>query len=134
MLLTDRVAVLTGVNSGIGRKTAEVFVQNGAKVLGVDIRTDCFDALAAAAESCGTAFLGFQGDVRNAEDAQNAFAQAVRQFGKIDIVVNIAGISCDRPISRISEAEFSRVMDINVKGVFNFCKYATPYFKSKKAA
>ncbi len=132
MLLSNKVAVLTGVNSGIGRKTAEIFAENGAKIFGVDVRTDCMEELKAVVESYGSEFVGCQCDVRNAEDVKQVLKKAFDHYGKIDIMLNIAGVSCDKPISRISEDEFGRVMDINVKGVFNFCKYVTPYFKKQK--
>lgn len=132
MLLTDKVAVITGVNSGIGRKTAELFAQQGAKIAGVDIRTDRMDELKDHVESCGSAFLACQCDVRDAESVRSVFKQAVKRFGHVDMVVNIAGVSSDLPITRTTTEEFERVMDINVKGVFNFCKYATPYFKKQR--
>lgn len=132
MLLSDKVAVITGVNSGIGRKTAELFAQQGAKIAGVDIRTDRMEELKSHVEACGSEFLSCRCDVRDAENVKAVFKQAVERFGKIDLVVNIAGVSSDQPITRTTTEEFERVMDINVKGVFNFCKYATPYFKKQR--
>lgn len=132
MLLSDKVAVITGVNSGIGRRTAELFAEQGAKIAGVDIRTDRMDALKDQVEACGSEFIGCQCDVRDAENVRDIYAQAVKRFGRVDLVINIAGVSSDRPITRTSTEEFERVMDINVKGVFNFCKFATPYFKKQK--
>lgn len=132
MLLSDKVAVITGVNSGIGRKTAELFAEQGAKIVGVDIRTDRMEDLKTKVESSGSEFLGCQCDVRDAESVKNVFAQVIQRFGKVDLVVNIAGVSSDRPITRTTSEEFERVMDINVKGVFNFCKYATQYFKKQR--
>ena len=131
-LLQDKVAVITGVNSGIGRRTAELFAQQGAKIVGVDIRTDRMEDLKSRVEESGAAFLGCQCDVRDAESVKAVYKQAVQQFGRVDIVANIAGVSSDRPIVHTTTEEFQRVMDINVKGVFNFCKYATPYFKKQK--
>jgi NAD(P)-dependent dehydrogenase (short-subunit alcohol dehydrogenase family) len=132
-LLENKVAVVTGVNSGIGRRTAELFAEHGAKIVGVDVRTDRMEELEAKVKSFGTEFVGCQCDVRDDESVQNVFKQAVKSFGRIDIVANIAGVSSDRPLTRTTGEEFSRVMDINVKGVFNFCKYATPYFKKQKS-
>lgn len=131
-LLQDKVAVISGVNSGIGRRTAELFAQHGANVVGVDIRTDRMEELKVKVEECGSAFLGCQCDVRDGESVKAVYKQAVQHFGRVDIVANIAGVSSDRPITLTSAEEFQRVMDINVKGVFNFCKYATPYFKKQK--
>ena len=132
MLLLNKVAVITGVNSGIGHETALKFAENGAKVFGVDISTDKMDELKKNIEALGSEFVGCRCDVRDKSDVKSVLKKAYEHYGKIDIVVNIAGVSCDKPIRYISEDEFSRVMDINVKGVFNFCKYAVPYFKKQK--
>lgn len=123
---------MTGVNSGIGRRTAELFAEQGAKIAGVDIRTDRMEDLKAKIEAHGSAFLGCQCDVRDAASVKAVFSQVVKRFGRVDIVVNIAGVSSDKPITLTTTEEFERVMGINVKGVFNFCKYATPYFKKQK--
>lgn len=123
---------MTGVNSGIGRRTAELFAEQGAKIAGVDIRTDRMEELKAKVESLGSEFLGCPCDVRDASSVKAVFSQVVSRFGRVDIVVNIAGVSSDKPITLTSTEEFERVMGINVKGVFNFCKYATPYFKKQK--
>lgn len=132
MLLSDRVAVITGVNSGIGRRTAELFGEQGAAIVGADVRTDRMDELKSHAEASSSEFLGCRCDVRDAASVKSVFSEAVKRFGRVDIVVNIAGVSSDRPITLTSDEEFDRVMDINVKGVFNFCKFATPYFKKQK--
>lgn len=133
MLLSGKVAVITGVNSGIGRRTAEVFAEQGADVVGVDIRTDRMEQLEKQAEAYGVKFLGCQCDVRSPESVKAVLAQAAGTFGRIDIMVNIAGVSSERPITRTSSEEYQRVMDINVKGTFNFCKYAAGYFKKQKS-
>ena len=132
MLLANKVAVLTGVNSGIGHETALCFAKNGAKIFGVDISTDKMEKLREDIEASGSEFIGCKCDVRSKDQVKAALKQAFEHYGKIDIVVNIAGVSCDKPVSRIKDDEFSRVMDINVKGAFNFCKYAVPYFKKQK--
>lgn len=132
MLLSGQVAVITGVNSGIGRKTAEVFAEQGANIVGVDIRTDRMEALEKQVEAYGVKFLGCQCDVRSESDVKDCLSKAAKTFGRIDIMVNIAGVSSDRPITRTSAEEYQRVMDINVGGTFNFCKYAVTYFKKQK--
>ncbi len=131
-LLLDKVAVITGVNSGIGRKTAELFSRNGAKIVGVDIRVDRMEELKRLVEAAGSQFLGCQCDVRSAADVKAVFDQTLARFGKVDIVVNNAGVSCSSPVTRIGDEEFDRVMDINVKGAFNFCKFAAAVFKKQK--
>lgn len=131
-LLKNKVAVITGVNSGIGRKTAELFGQNGAQVVGADIREDRMGELQAAIEAAGSAFVGCRCDVRDEAQVKAVFDRALEAFGRVDIVVNIAGISNSSPVTRISGEEFDRVMEINVKGAFNFCKCAAVIFKKQK--
>lgn len=131
-LLNQQVAVITGVNSGIGRKAAELFAREGANVVGVDINVDRMAALKETIEGLGPSFLGCRCDVRDAAQVRAVFKQATEAFGRVDMVINIAGVSCSSPITRIKEEEFHRVMDINVKGVFNFCKYAAMLFKKQK--
>lgn len=132
-LLENKVAVITGVNSGIGRRTAELFASHGARVVGVDINVDRMAELKSLVEAEGSEFLGCQCDVRDELSVRAVYQQAEQRFGGVDIVANIAGVSSDRPITRTTGEEFDRVMDINVKGAFNFCKYATPYFKKQRS-
>lgn len=131
-LLSNKVAVITGVNSGIGRETAKLFAANGADIVGADVRTDRMQELEAAVTASGAGFLGCACDVRVESEVQGVFDKAIERFGHVDILVNVAGVSTELPITRTSEEEFERVMDINVKGVFNFCKHATPYLKKQK--
>lgn len=131
-LFKDKVAVITGVGSGIGRECAERFSAEGASVAGVDINTGRMAELEQTVTANGCGFLGLSCDVRDPAAVKAVFAQTFERFGHIDLVINVAGVSSDRPITHTTEKEFERVMDINVKGTFHFCKYATPYFKKQK--
>ena len=133
MSLKDKVTVITGVNSGIGRETALLFASEGSSIVGVDVRTDRMAELEEQVSAKGGAFLGKSCDVRDFEQVKSVFEAAAQRFGRIDIVLNVAGVSSDYPITRTTDDEFQRVMDINVKGVFNFCKYAVPYMKKQKS-
>lgn len=130
--LADKVAVITGVNSGIGRETAKKFAESGALVVGADVRTERMTELEEQIRAAGSEFLGCRCDVRDGGEVKAVFDSAIERFGHIDIVVNVAGVNSDRPITRTSDEEFQRVMDINVKGVFNFCKYAAVHMKKQK--
>lgn len=129
--LNGKIAVITGVNSGIARAAAEMFAAEGVKIAGMDVRTDRMQELTDYAQSVGSEFIGFGCDVRDGEAVHKILESAHEHFGRIDIVLNIAGISCERPVTHISDEEYQRVMDINVKGVFNLCKYAVPYMKKQ---
>lgn len=130
MLFQDKVAVITGANSGIGRECALRFLAEGAMVAGVDIRTDRMEALSAAG---GDRFLPLECDVRDEEAVKNVIARTAQGFtGRIDVVLNVAGVTVDTPVTHTEKAIYDRVMDINTGGTFNFCKHAAPYMKRQR--
>jgi NAD(P)-dependent dehydrogenase (short-subunit alcohol dehydrogenase family) len=122
--LREKVAIVTGAASGIGREAAHRLAAEGAKVLCVDI--DDKGALATVDEIAtagGTADA--QGaDVSSAEDMDQAVNQAVTRFGGLDVMVNIAGVEHFAPITEMLEADFERVLRINLKGTWLGTKYA----------
>ncbi len=122
--LQDKVAVVTGAAGGIGRETALRLAAEGAKVFCVDI--DDKGALATVDEitaAGGTADA--QGaDVSSAEDVEQAVTQAVTRFGGLDVMVNIAGVEHFAPVTEMLEADFERVLRINLKGSWLGTKYA----------
>lgn len=120
---TDKVAVITGGNSGIGLATAQALVDKGAKVV-ISGRNP--DSLAAAAQQLGDGAMTIQGDVSNLADLDTLF-QAVRdRFGKIDILFVNAGIAQFAPIEQTEEAMFDQSFDINVKGAYYTIQKALP--------
>ena len=122
--LQDKVAVVTGAAGGIGRETALRLAAEGAKVFCVDI--DDKGALATVDEitaAGGTADA--QGaDVSSAEDVEQAVTAALTRFGGLDVMVNIAGIEHFAPVTEMLEADFERVLRINLKGSWLGTKYA----------
>jgi NAD(P)-dependent dehydrogenase (short-subunit alcohol dehydrogenase family) len=126
MKLANKIAVITGGNSGIGLATAREFIANGAKVaiFGRDRRT-----LDHAIVSLGSDVLAVQGDVRKLDDLARLFAEASQRFGKIDILVANAGIAKFAPIESLSEALFDELSDIMFKGTFFTVQKALPYLR-----
>jgi len=126
MKLQDKVAVITGGNSGIGLATAREFKANGAKLvlLGRDRKT-----LDEAAASLGSDVLTVQGDVRKLGDLDRLFAEVNRTFGKIDVLVANAGIAKFAPIEVLPEALFDELNDIMYKGVFFTVQKALPHMR-----
>lgn len=126
MKLKDRVAVITGGNSGIGLATAKEFKANGAKIVIFGRSRQTLDQ---AAASVGSDVLAVQGDVRNLSDLDRLFAETARKFGQIDVVVANAGIAKFAPIDVLPAALFDELNDIMYKGVFFTVQKALPHMR-----
>ena len=111
--LENKVAVITGGNSGIGLATAIDFVKEGAKVAIFGRNRETLDD---ALNQLGENAIAVQGDVTNISDLENLFSEVGEKLGKVDILVANAGIAKVRPLDQIDEAHYDQVMDINVKG------------------
>lgn len=119
MRLHDKVAIITGAASGIGLATAKRFLAEGARVLVADIDASRIDtALATLAASDGRA-IGAQVDVTDRQSVAAMVATARDAWGRIDCLVNNAGITLDARLVKMSAEQFDRVIDVNLKGVFN---------------
>lgn len=103
-------------------------------VAGVDVNTGNMAGLSEAAEKYGTQFEPYQCDVRS-EEAVKAVVDAVaeRFNGRIDIMLNVAGITVDMPVTRTDKSVFERVMDVNAGGTFNFCRHVARYMKKQRS-
>ena len=122
--LEGKVALITGAGSGFGLGIAERFAREGAKVVLVDINEA---AAKTAAEKIGSSALGLAADVSKAADVNAAVEQTISAFGKLDIVVNNAGISHrNRPMLEVEEDEFDRIFAVNVKSIYLFARAAVP--------
>lgn len=133
-MLKDKVAVITGSSSGIGKEIAHTFAKNGAKV----VINYPFEGLAEEAEavvteikSKGGEAVAVRADVSKFEEAKELMKVAVDTFGGLDILVNNAGITRDMLLLRMTEEEFDSVININLKGVFNCMKHGTRIMMKK---
>jgi len=121
--LKDKVAIITGAAKGIGFATAQRFAQEGAKVMIADIG---LEALKAAALQ----IPGSEAYVMNVTDRasiQAAVDQIMQRHGRIDILINNAGITQDARLVKMTEAQFDTVIDVNLKGVFNCTQIVVPH-------
>jgi NAD(P)-dependent dehydrogenase (short-subunit alcohol dehydrogenase family) len=129
--LNGKVALITGGASGIGRATAILFAQEGAAVVIVDIDAQAGESAAQEAQAAGGHAIFVNCDVTKTEDCQHAVEAAVTAFGGLDILFNNAGIIRRADVLTTTEAEWDRVMDVNVKSIFLMSKVAIPYMRKR---
>ena len=117
-LLRDRVAFVTGAGAGIGRTIARRFAEEGADIAAVDLNGPAAEETAAFVRALGRRAEAIRADVANAHDVQAAAGRALEAFGRIDVLVNNAGITLDATIPEMSEADWDAVLDVHLKGTF----------------
>lgn len=126
MSFHGKVVLVTGGTSGIGRETAIQFAKEGAKIVVAGRRTEEGLAVVNEIESAGGEARFVQTDVTKEEQVKHLVEETVRQFGRLDIAFNNAGVEQGAPITEFTEADYRRVFDINVLGVFLSQKYEIP--------
>ncbi len=126
-ILKDKVALITGAASGIGRASALLFAQEGAAVAIVDIHEGSGQAAVTEIESLGGRAIFIKGDVTNADDCQAAVSKTLTAYGGVDILFNNAGIIRRTNILNTREADWDLVMAVNVKSVFLMSKCTIPH-------
>ncbi|OCA87969.1 3-oxoacyl-[acyl-carrier-protein] reductase [Bacillus sp. FJAT-27225] len=132
MRLKDKVAVVTGGGRGIGEATAVRFAAEGAKVVVADVTSEDIDRTVAMIVEAGGTAVGMVVDVTNGEQVEKMVKDTVEQFGSVDIVVNNAGITADATLMKMEEAQWERVIDVNLKGVFMVGQAAARVMKEQQ--
>lgn len=125
-LLQHKTAVVTGGGSGIGQATAQLFAEEGARVVVADIRLEAAEATVRAITAAGGAAVAAHADVTRASDVQAMLHTAVQTYGGLDVLFNNAGIGVRGTVEELSEATWDRVVALNLTAVFLGCKYAIP--------
>ena len=131
MRLKDKVALVTGAASGIGRASALKFAREGAKVVVVDVQREENDKTAELVRAEEGVASAVHADVTDAAAVRRAVMAAIEAYGRLDILFNNAGISIVGTVLDIDEAAFDRLFDVNVKGVYLGCREAIPVMKSQ---
>ena len=122
-----KIALLTGVASGIGRSTAQRLASEGAQVYGLDVNGDGMAETRAAIEAGGGVMATRVTDVRSVDECRAAVDDCVAEFGGIDILGNIAGIANQRHVHQVTEEDWDLMNDVNLKGVFFLTQAALPH-------
>jgi 3-oxoacyl-[acyl-carrier protein] reductase len=127
--LEGKVALVTGAGSGFGLGIAETFAREGAKVAILDINEA---AARSAAEGIGAAAIGLAADVAKAADVNAAVEKTVSAFGKLDIVVNNAGISHAKPFDTVTDEDWQGDLDLKLFAAIRLCRAALPGMRERK--
>jgi len=131
MRLKDRIAVVTGGSRGIGQAVSELFAKEGATVIIVDLLQQGQEVANGINSSGGKAEFHAV-SVTDKSAIEKLFGEINEKHGKLDILINNAGITRDRTLEKMSEDEWDAVIDVNLKGVFLCTQAAAPYMKANK--
>lgn len=132
MRVKDKIVVLTGAASGIGRATAILFAKEGAIQVLSDIDEmglkETYETLGSAKERTTIIKL----DVRNSDEVRNMIDSTIDKYGKIDVLIVNAGVVRVGPVETFSDDDYDLLIDVNLKGTHHTCKFAVPYFKKQR--
>ncbi|QLG28879.1 SDR family oxidoreductase [Halorarum halophilum] len=132
MVLRDKATVVTGAGSGMGRATARLFAERGARVAVVDLDGDAAAETAATieADDGDGAAVPVTADVSDPEDVASFVERTVEEFGRIDVLHNNAGVPQEStPVEDVTERTWDRIQDVNLKSAFLGAKYAVPHMR-----
>jgi len=130
MDFSGKIVIVTGSGRGIGRTIAEKFAAAGATVVVSDVDEAVVKEVAAALPNSA---IGVKADVTNADEVENLIKQAKERFGRVDVVVNNAGVTRDTLLIRMSEKDWDMVLDINLKGAFLVTKSAAKVMMKQRS-
>lgn len=135
-LLEGRTAIITGASRGIGRGIAKTFAAQGANVaFTYSSSVDAAKELESELIALGVKAKGYQSNAADFNQAQELATEVLKEFGSIDILINNAGITKDNLLMRISEEDFDKVIEVNLKSVFNLTKAVIrPMMKQRKGS
>jgi 3-oxoacyl-[acyl-carrier protein] reductase len=134
MKLANKVAIITGAGSGMGKTAALLFAAEGAKIAAADITEGAVKETVAEITKAGGQALAIRADVSKAADVERMVDEAVAKFGALDIIYNNAGIEGDSAfLSNMTEEQFDRVIAINLRGVFLGMKFALPHMMKARS-
>lgn len=128
----EKVAIVTGAAQGIGAATAKKLASEGAKVSIVDINQEQAEKTAATLDPTGDKVIGLACDVSNEKSVAEMVAKVIEKFGKVDILINNAGITRDAMAHKMSVDQWKLVLDVNLSGTFYVSQAVIPFMKEQK--
>jgi len=131
--IRDEVVVITGASSGIGESTAKLLARHGAKVVLGARRINRIDAIVKEISTAGGKAIGFVVDVTKCAEMEALIKEAVDSFGRVDVIVNNAGIMPIAPVPALKVDEWDRQIDVNIKGVLYGVAAALPQMQKQKS-
>lgn len=134
MRLKGKVAIITGAGKGIGRETALLFAMEGASVVVADFNAGAGEATCAEIIGLGAEAIYCQVNVTNRSEVKAMVEVTKKRFGRIDILLNNAGITADAMLLKMTESQWDSVISINLKGVFNCAQAVLPTMAEQEPA
>src|SRR5258705_13221127 len=131
--ITDKVVVITGASSGIGESTAKLLAEQGARVVLGARRSNRIDAVVQEISASGGKAIGFATDVTKRAEVEALIQGAVDGFGRVDVLLNNAGIMPIAPIEALKLDEWDRQIDVNIKGLLYGVAAALPHMQKQKS-
>lgn len=132
MRLLEKVAFITGAGSGIGKATAIRFAEEGGKVVCADINKEAADSTVELIQKNGGSAISCFIDVTNMKSIKSAVNLSIEKMGRIDVLINNAGITITGSVEGLEEDQWNREMDINAKSIYLMSKAFWPHFKKQK--
>ena len=123
--LEQKISLITGAAQGIGLATALKFAHEGATVIVCDVKRKAVDEAVKECEALGATAVGFVMDVTQRDMVDAVVARVMEHFGRIDVLVNNAGITQDARLQKMTLEQFDRVIDVNLRGVFHCAQAVT---------
>lgn len=130
MRFKNKVCLITGGGSGIGRATCERFAAEGAKVVVVDLKEEHGNETVKTITNAGGESIFAKADVSNSAEVQAAIRTTINKWSNIDVIVNDAAMMTFKPVLEVADEDWDKVMAVNLRSVFLFCKYGVPHMRA----
>lgn len=131
-LVEGKITLVTGGGSGIGRAICEILSEHGATVAVVELNSECGEETVVRVEKAGGKAKFYQCDIGNLDKVGSTYKAVVKDFGRVDVLVNNCGIGFGGDILKTGESDWRRIMDVNLDAMFRFCKLACQDMVARK--